>query len=249
MKILAIDSSGLVASAAIWEGELPANEGRILAVSSTDYKKTHSQTLLPMIDRICRDTDCKADDFDAVAVSAGPGSFTGLRIGSATAKAIALVSDIPVIEVPTLMGLAYNFWGSDRLVCPLMDARRNQVYTGLYAFENGDMVTVKDQTATGLDEILDAVRKECEKKCKGVIFLGDGADAYREEIKKLADFDHVFAPPHLNRQDASGVAVIAAGMYREGKTVSADDHKPVYLRTSQAEREGAKNFDLRSVNS
>ncbi len=246
MKILAIDSSGLVATAAIWEGDSFGNEGRILAKSSTDYKKTHSQTLLPMIDRLCKDTDCNAESFDAVAISSGPGSFTGLRIGSATAKAIALASDIPVIEVPTLLGLAYNFWGSDRIICPLMDARRNQVYTGLYTFEKGGPVTIEDQTAISLEEILDKARRESEKRDKAVIFLGDGADAYREEIKKNADFEYEFAPAHLNRQDASSVAVPAAKMFGKGQTVSADDHKPVYLRTSQAEREGAKNFDLRS---
>ena len=126
MKILAIDSSGLVASAAIWEGN-PGERGCILAVSSTDYKKTHSQTLLPMVDSICKETCCEAKDFDAVAVSAGPGSFTGLRIGSATAKAIAMVAEAPVIEVPTLSGLAYNLWGSGAYVCPMMDARMNFV--------------------------------------------------------------------------------------------------------------------------
>ncbi len=246
MKILAIDSSGLVATAAIWEGNPSADEGRILARSSTDYKKTHSQTLLPMIDRLCADTDSKPDAFDAVAISSGPGSFTGLRIGSATAKAIAMAADIPVIEVPTLQGLAYNFRGNEKLICPMMDARRSQVYTGLYTFENGKLITLLDQTATGLDEILDTVRAEAEKSGRGVIFLGDGADAYRKEIKAASGFAFEFAAANLNRQDASSAAVLAAELFAEGKTVNADDHKPVYLRTSQAEREGAKNFDLRS---
>ena len=107
MKILAIDSSGLVASAAIWEGN-PGEQGCILALSSTDFKKTHSQTLLPIIDSICKEISANASDMDAVAVSAGPGSFTGLRIGSATAKAIAMAAGVPIIEVPTLSGLAYN---------------------------------------------------------------------------------------------------------------------------------------------
>ena len=123
MKILAIDSSGLVASAAIWESNGEAPFEKVLASASTDYKKTHSQTLLPMIDRICKETESVPGDFDAVAVSAGPGSFTGLRIGSATAKAIANASDIPIVEVPTLEGLAYNVWGTEKAVCPMMDAR------------------------------------------------------------------------------------------------------------------------------
>ena len=245
MKILAIDSSGLVATAAIWEGD-PGKTGRISSSRSTDYKKTHSQTLLPMIDGICGETDMKAQDFDAVAVSAGPGSFTGLRIGSATAKAIAFAAGLPVIEVPTLEGLSFNLWGRESLICPMMDARRDQVYTGIYAFEGNALVTIKDQAAISLDEILACVKEEMSKSGKEVIFLGDGADAYREQIVSIMDRGYSFAPAHLNRQCASSVAVYASLLYADGRVVSADEHKPVYLRVSQAEREGAKSFDLRN---
>lgn len=240
MKILAIDSSGLVASAAIWEGN-PGERGCILAVSSTDYKKTHSQTLLPMVDSICKETCCEAKDFDAVAVSAGPGSFTGLRIGSATAKAIAMVADAPVIEVPTLSGLAYNLWGSGAYVCPMMDARRDQVYTALYSFESGKLITHIEGEAVSVDEMIDRINS----LGKEVIFLGDGADAYKQIIESRVTVPYSLAPAHLNRQNAASVAVLGSVLYAEGKTVNADDHSPTYLRVSQAEREGAKNFDLR----
>ncbi len=240
MKILAIDSSGLVASAAIWEGD-PGERGCILALSSTDYKKTHSQTLLPMIDSICKETCCKAEDFDAVAISAGPGSFTGLRIGSATAKAIAMAADAPVIEVPTLSGLAYNLWGAGAYVCPMMDARRNQVYTALYGFENGELVTHIEGEAVAVEDMIGRVNA----LGKEVIFLGDGADAYKQILESSVTVPLRFAPAHLNRQSAASVAVLGSKMYAEGAYVNADDHSPVYLRVSQAEREGAKNFDLR----
>jgi len=240
MKILAIDSSGLVASAAIWEGN-PGERGCILAVSSTDYKKTHSQTLLPMVDSICKETCCEAKDFDAVAVSAGPGSFTGLRIGSATAKAIAMVAEAPVIEVPTLSGLAYNLWGSGAYVCPMMDARRDQVYTALYSFESGKLITHIEGEAVSVDEMIDRINS----LGKEVIFLGDGADAYKQIIESRVTVPYSLAPAHLNRQNAASVAVLGSVLYAEGKTVNADDHSPTYLRVSQAEREGAKNFDLR----
>ncbi|MCR4792769.1 MAG: tRNA (adenosine(37)-N6)-threonylcarbamoyltransferase complex dimerization subunit type 1 TsaB [Lachnospiraceae bacterium] len=240
MKILAIDSSGLVASAAIWEGTDASAVGTILATASTDYKKTHSQTLLPMIDGICRDTDSLPGSFDAVAVSSGPGSFTGLRIGSATAKAIAMTADVPIVEVPTLEGLAYNFWGTACAVCPMMDARRNQVYSGLYGFEDGNLLTYKTQEALALEDMMAFVND----LGKEVIFLGDGADAYHDSISGHASVKHSFAPAHLNRQNAASVAVLGARMFFEGRTVSSDEHKPVYLRMSQAEREGAKNFDL-----
>ena len=240
MKILAIDSSGLVASAAIWEGN-PGERGCILAVSSTDYKKTHSQTLLPMVDSICKETCCEAKDFDAVAVSTGPGSFTGLRIGSATAKAIAMAAEAPVIEVPTLSGLAYNLWGSGAYVCPMMDARRDQVYTALYSFESGKLITHIEGEAVSVDEMIDRINS----LGKEVIFLGDGADAYKHIIESRVTVPYSLAPAHLNRQNAASVAVLGSVLYAEGKTVNADDHSPTYLRVSQAEREGAKNFDLR----
>lgn len=129
VKILGLDSSGLVASVAVVEEDV------LLAEYTTNYKKTHSQTLLPMLDELRRMIELDLDTLDGIAVASGPGSFTGLRIGSATAKGLGLALNKPLIEVPTLEGLAWNLCGTDRLVCPLMDARRNQVYTAAYEFE------------------------------------------------------------------------------------------------------------------
>ena len=130
MKILALDSSGLVASVAVVEDD------NMLAEYTVNYKKTHSQTLLPMLDEIGKMIELDLSTVDAIAVAAGPGSFTGLRIGSATAKGLGLALDRPLISVPTVDGLAYNLYGSRDMVCPLMDARRNQAYTGLYEFDS-----------------------------------------------------------------------------------------------------------------
>lgn len=129
MKILGLDSSGLAASVAIVEDD------KLLAEYTTDYKKTHSQTLLPMLEELRRMIELDLDSLDAIAISSGPGSFTGLRIGSATAKGLGFALNKPLVEVPTLEGLAWNLWGAGCLVCPLMDARRNQVYTAAYEFE------------------------------------------------------------------------------------------------------------------
>ena len=126
MRILGIESSSLVASVAI------VTDGVVTGEYTMNYKKTHSQTLLPMLDELTRMLDLELDTIDAVAVSGGPGSFTGLRIGSATAKGLGLALKKPLIHVPTLDAMAYNLWGSDALICPIMDARRNQVYTGVY---------------------------------------------------------------------------------------------------------------------
>ena len=126
MRILGVDSSGMVASVALVEDDL------LVAEYSVNYKKTHSQTLLPMLDEIVKMTELDLNTIDAIAVAAGPGSFTGLRIGAATVKGLGLALEKPVISVPTCHGLAYNLWGSDKLICPIMDARRSQVYTGIY---------------------------------------------------------------------------------------------------------------------
>ena len=133
MRILALDSSGLVASAAVVEAG--AADEITIAEYTVNYKKTHSQTLLPMLDEIARMVELDLDTIDAIAVAAGPGSFTGLRIGSATAKGLGMALKKPLIHVPTLEGLAYNLCGTDKIVCPIMDARRGQVYTGIYEFE------------------------------------------------------------------------------------------------------------------
>ena len=151
MKILGLDSSGLVASVAIVENDL------LLAEYTTDYKKTHSQTLLPMLDELRNMIELDMNTVDAIAIASGPGSFTGLRIGSATAKGLGLALQKPLVEVPTLEGLAWNLWGTDRLVCPLMDARRNQVYTAAYEFvphgEDFEMRAVIPQNPMDIGEI------------------------------------------------------------------------------------------------
>nr|MCR4675428.1 tRNA (adenosine(37)-N6)-threonylcarbamoyltransferase complex dimerization subunit type 1 TsaB [Lachnospiraceae bacterium] len=129
MKILGIDSSGLVASVAVVE------DNELIGEYTLNYKKTHSQTLLPMLDELKQMIELDLDSIDAIAVAAGPGSFTGLRIGSATAKGLGLALEKPLIAVPTVDGLAFNLWGAKTNICPIMDARRNQTYTGLYAFD------------------------------------------------------------------------------------------------------------------
>lgn len=231
MKILSLDSSGQVASVAILE------DGIIRAEYTTDYKKTHSQTLMPMLDEICKMTELDLKTIDAIAVAAGPGSFTGLRIGAATAKGLGLALNLPIIEVPTLEGLAFNLWGSSAVICPIMDARRNQVYTGLYTFnkkgQDYEMQACMDQCAMDIAELVEKINEIG----KEVIFLGDGVDVYKEKIAELIKVPYSFAPAGNNRQKASSVAALGAKYYSEGKVVTAAEHEPVYLRKSQAERE------------
>ena len=140
MKILALDSSGLVASVAVLEDD------NCIAEYTINYKKTHSQTLLPMLDEISNMIELDLTTIDAIAVAAGPGSFTGLRIGSATAKGLGQALNKPLIGIPTVDGLAYNLYATDKLICPLMDARRNQTYTGLYEFIKNFLYMIKINT-------------------------------------------------------------------------------------------------------
>jgi tRNA threonylcarbamoyl adenosine modification protein YeaZ len=230
MKILALDSSGIVASVAIWEDDV------ILAEYTVNYKKTHSQTLLPMLDEIVKMTELDLSSVDAIAVAAGPGSFTGLRIGSATAKGLALALDKPVLAIPTIEGLAFNLYDTKGLICPIMDARRNQVYTGVYRFEEHKLVTVIDQEAVAITDLID----QLEKLGEPVTFLGDGVPVFKKRILETMTLPVTFAPAHLGRQRAGAVASLGALYYAEGKVQSAREHTPEYLRVSQAERERAE---------
>ena len=233
MRILAIDSSGLVATVAVVEEE---NEiSKTIAEYTINYKKTHSQTLLPMLDEIVKMTDMNLDTIDAIAVAGGPGSFTGLRIGSATAKGLGLALKKPLIHIPTVDGLAYNLCYTDRIICPIMDARRNQVYTGIYQMDGDKLQVLEAQMAVGIDEL---AKKLCTYG-KPVIFLGDGVPVHKDRLEKelMMDQDIAFAPAHMNQQRAATVGMLGIQYYKEGKTETAMEHKPDYLRVSQAERE------------
>lgn len=231
MKILGLDSSGLVAGVAVVE------DGILLGEYTTDYKKTHSQTLLPMLDALKNMIELDLNTLDAIAVASGPGSFTGLRIGSATAKGLGFALKKPLVEVPTLEGLAWNLWGTDRIVCPLMDARRNQVYTAAYEFmpagEEFALKTVIPQNPSDIGDLLEKLNG----LGRPVIFLGDGVPVYLELIKARIRVEYSIAPAGNNRQRAGSVAALGAVYYAQGKTVDAADHCPEYLRKSQAERE------------
>ena len=228
MTIIGIESSALVASVAIMDEE------RLIAEFTVNNKKTHSQTLLPMLDEAVRAAGTDMESIDAIAISRGPGSFTGLRIGSATAKGLGLALNKPIVEVPTLKALAWNLFGTgDALVCPIMDARRSEVYSGVYSFDGEDMQTVIEEKAGPLAELIG----ELNEQGKTVIFLGDGVPVYSEMLKEGMKVPYLLAPEHLSRQRAGSVAALGLKMLARGEIVAARDHVPVYLRVSQAERE------------
>lgn len=230
MKILGLDSSGIVASVAIVEDDV------LIAEYTVNYKKTHSQTLLPMLDEIAKMTELDLNSIDAIAVAAGPGSFTGLRIGSATAKGLGFALKKPLIAIPTVEGLAYNLYDIPGLICPIMDARRKQVYTGIYRFTDHQLKVVEDQMAVSMETVIEKLNQYGE----AVTFLGDGVPVFHEFIAEKMTVPYSFAPAHVNKQRAAAVAALGEIYYRQGKTETAMEHVPDYLRVSQAERERAE---------
>ena len=241
MRVLAIDSSGLTATVAIVEDE------QTIAEYTTNYKKTHSQTLLPMIDEMVRMVDADLKDIDAIAVAGGPGSFTGLRIGSATAKGLGLALDKPLIHVPTVDAMAYSMYGCEDIICPIMDARRKQVYTGLYSFshkknEDGGLYdepvfqVLRMQMAVPVEELI----RHLNVYRRRVVFLGDGVPVYKEMLAEGLKVPYSFAPSFMNRQRAAAVGALGIRYYEAGRYEAAAEFKPEYLRKSQAERERAE---------
>ena len=244
MRVLAIDSSGLTATVAIVEDD------QTIAEYTTNYKKTHSQTLLPMIDEMVRMVDADLKEIDAIAVAGGPGSFTGLRIGSATAKGLGLALDKPLIHVPTVDAMAYSLYGCEDIICPIMDARRKQVYTGLYSFshkkreENDDsslydepvFQVLRMQMAVPVEELI----RHLNVYRRRVVFLGDGVPVYKEMLAEGLKVPYSFAPSFMNRQRAAAVGALGIRYYKAGRYEAAAEFKPEYLRKSQAERERAE---------
>ena len=251
MLIIGIESSALVASVALM------SDDRLIAEYTMNNKKTHSQTLLPMLEEVVRAAEIDMKDVDAIAISRGPGSFTGLRIGSATAKGLGLALDKPLIEVPTLDAMAYNLYGvCDAVICPIMDARRQEVYSGIYEFVGAGDETKEKRAGEGAETCCNPLRLRAiagesagplakvidnlNEIGRRVIFLGDGVPVYTDIIADGMKVPCSFAPDHLSRQRAGAVAALGRELFIEGKTVSASGHTPVYLRVSQAEREMGK---------
>ena len=229
MKILALDSSGLVASVAVVE------DIQLLAEYTVNYKKTHSQTLLPMLDEIAKMIELDLETIDAIAVAAGPGSFTGLRIGLSTAKGLAWPGELPCIGVSTLEAMAWNLAHMDGVICCAMDARRKQVYNALFEAEDGQLTRLTPDRAISLAELFHGENGEKRPQ----ILVGDGAELCYNDASPLG-LPVRLAPPHLRHQRASGVARAAWEQIQrlgEENLPSAAALQANYLRLSQAERE------------
>lgn len=226
MKILALESSALAASVCLTEDETP------IAQFFQNSGLTHSRTLLPMTEELLKSCGVRLEEVDVIAVAAGPGSFTGLRIGVSAAKGLGWSLDKPCAKVSTLEAMAWNLAVCPGDICPVMDARREQVYNARF-FSDGETVTrlTEDRAIS-----LAGLGLELKDREKEQILVGDGAQlCYNELVKEGLSLR--LAPPNLRCQSAWGVARAALEQARKGTLITAEELKPDYHRLSQAERE------------
>ncbi len=230
MKVLAVDTSSIVATAAIMDDD------RLIGEYILNHKKTHSQKLMPIIKEILHSAELKVSDIDVFAVASGPGSFTGLRIGVATIKGLAHAVNKPVIGISTLDGLAFNLPFCKYLICPIMDAKREQVYNSLYKWIDKTFYIVENYRALSIEQLINELREKNEK----VMFTGDGVRVFQDKlISELGELCE-FAPVSCRMQKASSIAELALQKAHRGETESYLTFAPFYLRKSQAEREYEK---------
>ena len=240
MKILGLEASGIVASVAL------VCDDKLLGEYTINHKRTHSKTLMPMLEELLNRLEIDIGEIDAIATSSGPGSYTGLRISSSTAKGLAMALDKPIVSVPTMEGMAYNLFGAGSYICPIVDARRSQVYTGIYYCEADKMRSKMPQAVMTIDDLLQSIlemldqakpHESNEMLYRDITFLGDAVKLHRDLIiERLGDKAH-FAPLHKNMPSAASIATLGAIYVREGKTETATEHRPIYLMLSEAEKE------------
>ncbi len=238
MKVLAVDTSSTVAAVAVIDNT------RLLGEYILNHKKTHSQKLIPMIKELMDNMELSFRDIDVYAASSGPGSFTGLRIGITSIKSIAYAVKKPVVSVPTLDALAYNIPINESLVCPIMDARNNQVYTAVYKREKDRQIKITEYLGLPVAELVEIIKG----KNRNTVFVGDAVEIHRDFLKEQLMEKCEIAPANLLLQRASSVAQLALLDASSGKIESPFDMVPFYLRKSQAEREYEKKQEACSNN-
>jgi len=229
MKILSMECSATPASVAIIEN------GKLLASSFVNVKLTHSQTLMPMVENLLCASKLSIADIDGLAISNGPGSFTGVRIGISAVKGLAAPKNLPCVAVSTLRAMAENYSDTDCIVCSVMDARCNQVYNALFEIENNEIKRLCDDRALLCDELAKEIKNLSQNTNKCIILVGDGTDIFYpfvEDINKVKKS----APPR-RYQNAVGVGFCSTESFENNQTLNANSILPLYLRLPQAERE------------
>jgi tRNA threonylcarbamoyladenosine biosynthesis protein TsaB len=222
MYILGIETSTTTGSVAV------VSENGVIAQYSLNIEVTHSERLMSTVDRVLKDTGLTITDMDGYAVAIGPGSFTGLRIGLAAVKGLALVTGKPIAAVPTLEALAWNLPYSAYPVCPMLDARKNEVYAAMYWFDGTTFVRVMAEAVISLSHLSELISEK-------TLFTGEASHLFREEIVNLFGDRALFAPVSAILPSAATIAEIGLNMIKNGKQADLDSVTPLYIRRSEAE--------------
>lgn len=235
MKLLAIETTGAKASVALVD-----EQGKV-TVQGSDETMNHLQHLIPMIQQLMTNCASPINDITGILVSEGPGSFTGIRIGMATAKGLAQALNVPIVGVPTLRSFTYHFQREDVVVCPVFDARREQVYSGAYAWNGTEAIPLVADGAYDLKEHLAQLQTAITAPAK-VLFFGDGLDRYEALIRQWGDevkeqgIEVEFSPVERRYQEAASIALLGREMMLQGKAKQFGEMEPVYLRQAEAQR-------------
>jgi tRNA threonylcarbamoyladenosine biosynthesis protein TsaB len=237
MNILAIETTGAEASVAL------INEKGEVFMEASDQKLNHLQNLMPLTDLLLRKCGLTIDDVTAVAASEGPGSFTGIRIGVSSARALAQALGLETIGVPTLESFLYHVPDYRGIICPIFDARRSQVYGGAYRWRGAaDSEEVVPGAAYDLSQLLELLNSAVKEDPMEITFFGDGIEAYKDQILQWQDLSSnnnirvLFAKDSIKLQKASSVAKMALELWKAGKSKNYNELKPVYMRKAEAER-------------
>jgi tRNA threonylcarbamoyladenosine biosynthesis protein TsaB len=233
MLVLSIDSSSSAASVALM------SDTKLISEITLNDKKQHSVLLMTLVDEILKSNSCNLSDLDGFVISKGPGSFTGLRIGMATVKDLAMGSKKPCISISSLDGLAYNVNAFNGIICPMMDALRGNIYTCIFKSVNGNLKKIIDYDVLSLEEL----KFKIQELNENVILVGDGCDKHRDWLKENIP-NCLFAPNHSNFTKASSLGELGIEILKDGICEDLNGFAPLYLRKSQAEREYDKKMGL-----
>lgn len=226
MKVLALDSSSIVATVAL------IDEERVIGEIIINHKKNHSEKLMPIIQQLLDGVEEKIEDVDAFGVCIGPGSFTGIRIGMSTAKALAQAGSKPLIGISTLEGLAFQLPYSRGVICPILDAQRNQIYTGLYKWEGDQLFSIEEDQAIGAEEWIEKIKDRTED----IHLVGDGIVKFSSLFQEKLGEKVSIAPSIVRMPRASSIASLALQRVQKGESTDYKDVVPHYIRKSQAEQ-------------
>ncbi len=237
MRILGIETATWLGSVAL------VTESEVIAEYTLNIRRTHSERLMGMIARLLSDTDVALMDLDGIAVSIGPGSFTGLRIGLSTAKGLCFANDLPLTPVPTLEAMASRMCFTRYPVCPLLDARKQEVYAALYDVSDRTARVALAPSTISIENLLGRISRP-------TIFSGDGSTIFRDRIREQLGDRAFFVPSDAAHPDAAAVARLGLSAFRKGEHAEFFDLEPIYLRRSEAEikKQGPKDAGRRAAN-